>query len=124
MIRQLSMVCTFVVLLLSLTTTQAQKTWPAFTIVERTTYYDIKGDALSVSTSTRYNSASGDWRSVGNFGGYELATVSRRGKGVYKSSSRIGLLLKDSDHAPGCPLTTAEELTAIPSLSALKWFWV
>jgi TonB family protein len=110
MIRQLSVGCAIALLFLSFTTTRAQQTWPAFTIIERTTYYDIKGEALSANTSTRYNSASGDWRSVGSFGGYELATVSRRGKGVYQSSSRIGLLLKDLDHAPGCAFTTAEEL--------------
>ncbi|HEV2829795.1 MAG TPA: energy transducer TonB [Pyrinomonadaceae bacterium] len=110
MIRHLPIVCAVVVLLVSPPATRAQQTWPAFTVVERTTYYDIRGEVVSVSTSTRYNSASGNWRSVGNVGGYELATVSLRGKGIYHSSSRIGLLLKDSDHAPGCALTTAEEL--------------
>jgi TonB family protein len=79
-------------------------------MVVQTTYYDAKGEALSQNTSTRYDSASGDWRSVGSFAGYESATVYRRGKGVYRSESRTGKLLKISDHAPGCPFTTAAEL--------------
>lgn len=99
-----------VVVLLSLNSVRAQQTYTPFTMVVETSYYDAKGEALSHNTSTRYDSASGDWRHVGDFAGYESATIYRRGKGVYRSESRTGKLLKISDHAPGCPFTTAEEL--------------
>jgi hypothetical protein len=113
MIRRISSAYV-VVILLSLTSARAQQTYPAFTMVTQTSYYDAKGEVLSHNTSTRYDSASGDWRSVGSFAGYESATVYRRGKGVYRSESRTGKLIKLSDHAPGCPFTTAEELLRDP----------
>lgn len=108
MIRLVSVTCA--VVLLSLSSARAQQTYPAFTMVVQTTYYDAKGQTLSVSTQTRYDSANGDWRSVGNVAGYESATIYRRGVGVYSSTSRTQRLLKVSDHAPGCPFTTADEL--------------
>lgn len=88
----------------------AQRDHAAFTIVERTTYYDAKGEVSSSRSSTRYYSASGDWRSVGTVGDYEFATVYRRGIGVYQSNSRSGRLVKVFGHAPGCGFITAEEL--------------
>lgn len=110
MIRQVSITCAVVLVLLSLSSARGQQTYPAFTMVVQTTNYDAKGQMLSVSTHTRYDSANGDWRYVGNVGGFESATVYRRGVGVYASSSRTERLLKVSDHAPGCPFTTADEL--------------
>lgn len=109
MIRLMSVASAVVLVLLSLSSANGQQAYPPFTMVIQTTYYDAKGDILSISNSTRYDSASGDWRSVGSVAGYESATVYRRGRGVYISSSRTGRLLKVSSHAPGCPFTTAEE---------------
>jgi len=91
---------------------QQPRTYPPFTLVSRHTEYDSKGEQVRVSTSTRYESSSGDWRVVSKFGGDELATLYRRGKGVYQSNSRTSRIVKQMDHAPGCPLRTGEELRA------------
>lgn len=120
MIRPLSVTCApvFVALVvLSLSSAQAQQTYPAFTMVVQTTDYDAKGEALSSRMWTSYHSASGDWRYVGNSGGYEVATIYRRGRGVYTSNARTGVLLKASDHAPGCPLRTADQLRRDPKFA-------
>ena len=93
---------------------QQPRAYPPFTLVVRSTEYDSKGEVVRVSTSTRYESSNGDWRSVGKFGRDEQATLYRRGKGVYESNSRTGRLIKQSDHAPGCPLRTGEELLRDP----------
>ena len=96
---------------------QQMEVYPPFTVVMRVTDFDLKGEALSSRVWTIYHSASGDWRSVGNFGGYEVATIYRRSHGVYSSNARTGVMLKDSDHAPGCPIRTAEELRRDPKFA-------
>src|SRR5262249_34983875 len=96
---------------------QQARTYPPFTLVSRSTEYDAQGERVAVSTFKRYESSNGDWRVVGKFGGDELATLYWRGKGVYKSNSRTSRLIKESEHAPGCPLRTAEELRADPKFT-------
>ena len=91
---------------------QQPRKYPPFTVVTRSTEYDAKGEEMRVSLTTRYQASNGDWRSVGKSGVDEHATVYRRGKGVYQSNSRTLRLIKQSDHAPGCPLRTADELRA------------
>lgn len=93
---------------------QHRSAYPPFTITTQTTAYDVDGQAVSTSTATQYHSASGDWRSVGWGGGFEVATLYRRGRGVYLSNGRTGLTVKISSHAPGCPLRTAEQLRRDP----------
>lgn len=89
---------------------QQPQTYPPFTVVIRYTEYDSKGEIVRVSTYTRYQSSNGDWRSVVKYGDEEHATLYRRGRGFYHSNSRTLRIIKSMDHAPGCPLRTAEEL--------------
>ena len=89
-------------------------TYPAFTMTVQTTAYDAGGQAISSSIATRYDAPSGDWRYVRNVAGYEIATLYRRGRGVYYADSRTQLTLKISAHAPGCPLRSAEQLRGDP----------
>lgn len=96
---------------------QQGRSYPPYTSVSRFTEYDAKGEVVQVSTSTRYESSSGDWRSVGKSGGDEQATLYRRGKGVYQSNSRTSRTIKQSGHAPGCPLRTAAELRNDPKFN-------
>jgi TonB family protein len=96
---------------------QKSELYPPFTLVMQITDYDTKGEALSSRTWTNYHSANGDWRSVGNSGGYEVATIYRRGRGVYTSNARTGVLLKDSDHAPGCAIRTVAQLQRDPKFT-------
>jgi hypothetical protein len=91
-----------------------QQSYPPYTLVTRYTQYDANGETLRVMTHTRYQSSSGDWRSVVKVGGGEQATLYRRGKGVYQSDSRTSRLIKFMDHAPGCPIRTGEELRRDP----------
>jgi TonB family protein len=107
---KLSLACAVVVIFSGPPSAYAQQAHAAFTIVERTTYYDARGEVTLSSNSSRYYSASGDWRFVGTVGDYEFATVYRRGIGVYQSNSRSGRLFKVFGHAPGCGFITAEEL--------------
>lgn len=93
---------------------QRERTYPAYTLVTRSAEYDVKGEELRVWTSTRYESSTGDSRSVTKYDGEEHASLYRRGKGVYQSNSRTSRLIKEMSHAPGCPLRTAEELRADP----------
>ncbi|MFN2408376.1 MAG: hypothetical protein ABR594_20210 [Pyrinomonadaceae bacterium] len=93
---------------------QQPRTYPPFTSVTQLTEYDAKGETVHVSTFTRYESSTGDWRVVSKSGDDEQATLYRRGKGVYQSSSRTSRTIKQSDHAPGCPLRTAEQLRNDP----------
>lgn len=93
---------------------QGRRAYPPYTVVNRVTEYDAKGETIHVATFTRYESATGDWRSVGKSGDDELATIYRRGIGVYQSNSRTSRTIKQSGHAPGCPLRTAEELRNDP----------
>lgn len=93
---------------------QPNRSYPAFTMTIQTTAYDASGKAISRAVATRYDSASGDWRYVRNVGGYERATVYRRGRGVYTGDSRTELLIKISDYAGGCPLRNAEQLRNDP----------
>lgn len=89
---------------------QQPRKYPAFTLVIRHTEFDAKGETLRVATYMRYHASNGDWRSVVEFEGGEQATLYWRGRGVYQSNSRTSRIIKDSDHAPGCPLRTGEEL--------------
>lgn len=66
MIRLMCVASALLLVLLSLSSARGQQAYPPFTMVVQTTYYDAKGDILSISNSTRYDSASGDWRSVGS----------------------------------------------------------
>jgi TonB family protein len=120
MTSKVSITCAVVLVVLGVSLVQAQQTYPPFTMVMQKTDYDAKGDALSSRTWTSYHTASGDWRSVGNSGGYEVATIYRRGRGVYTSNARTGVLLKDSDHAPGCPIRTAEQLRRDPRFARVE----
>jgi len=86
-------------------------------MVAKATDYDEKGEALSIQEWTSYHSANGDRRSVGYNGGYEMASIYWRGRGVYTSNARTGVLLKNSDHAPGCPLRTADQLGDDPKFT-------
>jgi hypothetical protein len=93
---------------------QETRIYPPFTMTIETTAYDARGQVIATSSGTRYDSASGDWRYVRNVGGFEMATLYRRGRGVYSSDSRTQLILKETNHAPGCPLRTAEQLRRDP----------
>ena len=93
---------------------QGRRTYPPYTVVSRVTEYDAKGETVHVATFTRYESATGDWRVVSKIGEDEQATIYRRGKGVYQSNSRTSRSIKQSGHAPGCPLRTGEELRNDP----------
>ena len=120
MIRKISITCAVVLVVLGLSSVQAQQTYPAFTMVMQKTDYDAKGKALSSRTWTNYHATSGDWRSVGNSGGYEVATIYQRGRGVFTSNARTGVLLRDSDHAAGCPIRTAEQLRSDPKFARVE----
>ena len=96
---------------------QQRRTYPPFTSVTRLTEYDAKGEVVHVSTSIRYESSTGDWRVVSRSGGDEYATVYRRGKGVYQSSSKTYRIIKQSGHAPGCPLRTGQQLRNDPKFN-------
>jgi TonB family protein len=96
---------------------QQPRTYPAFTLVSRLTEYDAREQIVRVSTHTRYESSTGDWRVVFKSGVDEQATLYRRGKGVYQSNSRTSRIIKQSDHAPGCPLRTGEELQRDPKFA-------
>ena len=104
------MVVLFLLAVLTSALAQQPGAYPPFTMTTRTTVYTAKGEAISVSSATRYDSANGDWRHVSNVGGYERATIYRRGRGVYTADARAGVTLKESAHAPGCPLRTAAQL--------------
>ena len=114
--------CTAVIailLVLCLRAAMAQQvpSYRPYTLVSETTYYDTKGQVQGRSTSTEYVSATGDWRSVGVVAGSEMASVYRRGRGVYQSDAKTNRLIKVSSHAPGCPLRTAEQLRDDPKFS-------
>jgi len=96
---------------------QEPRRYPPYTVVTRYTEYDAKGDVVSVRVLTSYHSSTGDWRLVGRAGTDESATLYRRGKGVYQSSSRSSRIIKQTDHAPGCPIRTAEELRRDPKFT-------
>lgn len=108
-------VCAFITLIgVPLIAAQRSRTYPAFTMKIQTTAYDAREYAIATSTATRYDSDNGDWRYVTNVGGFEMATLYRRGRGVYNSDSRTQLILKVTDHALGCPLRSAEQLRSDP----------
>src|SRR2546423_11403579 len=115
-IRNLVGLCACLIVYACVSEARAQETrvYPAFTMTIQTTAYNARGEAISTSTATRYDSASGDWRYVRNIGGFEMATLYRRGRGVYDSDSHTQLILRTSAHAPGCPLSTAEQLRSDP----------
>jgi hypothetical protein len=113
--RNLVGVCVFVTLIcVAEIAAQPKRPYPAFTMTIQTTAYDASGQAISSSLATRYDSSSGDWRYVRNVGGYEIATLYRRGRGVYFADSRTQLIVKTSDQASGCPLRSAEQLRDDP----------
>ena len=91
---------------------QEARKYPPYTIVTRSVEYNAKGEEMRASMSTRYQASNGDWRSVSRTGVDEYATLYRRGRGVYQSNSRTNRLIKQTNHAPGCPLRTAEDLRA------------
>ncbi len=99
---------------------QDTRNYPAYTIVTRHTEYDAKGEKVGVRTGTQYHSSSGDWRAVDKSGEIELATIYRRGIGVYQSSSRTNRSIRQTGHAPGCPLRTADQLSADPKFERLE----
>src|SRR5258705_5143754 len=96
---------------------QQPRSYPAFTLVMRSTEYDTKGEIVYTSTHTRYESSSGDWRSVGKVADYEVATLYLRGRGVYQANSRTARTIKQSDHAPGCLLRTSAQLQGDPKFT-------
>lgn len=100
---------------------QQKQAYPAFTLTIQTTAYDASGQAISSSDATRYQSASGDWRYVRSVAGYEMATIYRRGRGVYNADSRTQLILKSSEHAPGCALRSAEQLRKDPKFTRTQF---
>jgi len=87
-----------------------QQPYPPYTLVSRLTQYDANGEIVRVSTHTRYQSSTGDWRVVSKSDGAERATLYQRGRGVFNSDSRTSRIIKSTDHAPGCPIRTGEEL--------------
>lgn len=115
-IRNFVGVCAFLVVYAYASGVGAQeaRVYPAFSMTIQTTAYDARGEAISTSTATRYDSANGDWRYVRSVNGFEMATLYRRGRGVFNSDSRTQLILKQTAHAPGCPLRTAEQLRSDP----------
>src|SRR6185503_6184060 len=116
LLRKLLGACVFAALIcVPEISAQSLQTYPAFTMTVRTTAYDAGGQVVSSSFATRYDSASGDWRYVRNVAGYEIATLYRRGRGVYYADSRTQLTLKISAHAAGCPLRSAEQLRGDPN---------
>jgi TonB family protein len=96
---------------------QQPRKYPPFTLVTRLTEYDGSGQIVRVSSYTRYQASNGDWRVVGKSANDEQATLYRRGKGVYQSNSRTSRIIKQTDHAPGCPLRTGEELRRDPTFA-------
>jgi TonB family protein len=87
-----------------------QQAYSPYTLVSRLTQYDANGETVRVTTHTRYQSSTGDWRLVSKFDGGEQATLYRRCRGVYQSDSRTSRIIKTMDHAPGCPIRTGEQL--------------
>ncbi len=96
---------------------QPARSYPPFTSVSQFIEYDSKGEVVNVSTYTRYESSTGDWRVVGKSALDERATIYRRGKGIYKSSLRTSRIIKETGHAPGCSLRTADELSRDPKFA-------
>jgi TonB family protein len=99
---------------------QETRPYPAYTMVTRHTEYDADGEKVAVRTSTQYHSSTGDWRAVDKTGQIELATIYRRGIGVYQSSSRTNRTIRQTSHAPGCPLRTADQLSADPKFARVE----
>lgn len=114
-VRQLVGACVFALLIcVPEINAQLLPTYAAFTMTVQTKAYDAEGRVISSSLATRYDSGSGDWRYVRNVAGYEIATLYRRGRGVYYADSRTQLTLKIAAQAPGCPLRSAEQLRGDP----------
>jgi len=115
--RVYTMVASLFVATLLCAEAMGQQSYPPYTLVTRYTQYDANGETVRVSTNTRYQSSSGDWRSVGKVGSGEQATLYRRGRGVFHSDSRTSRLIKSMDHAPGCPIRTGEDLRRDPKFA-------
>ena len=96
---------------------QQPRHYPPFTVVTRSTEYDANGNVVAARNQTAYHSSTGDWRVVNKGGTDESATLYRQGKGVYQSSSRSSRIIKQTGHAPGCPLRSAEELRRDPKFT-------
>ena len=89
---------------------QQQRSYVGYTVVKRTVFYDSNGVETNSFLFTTYHSSSGSFRSVSKSASDERATIYWRGRGVYTTSARTGVMIKESDHAPGCPIRTATEL--------------
>ena len=87
-----------------------QPAYPPYTLISRLTQYDANGETIRVTTHTRYQSSTGDWRVVSKSDGGEQSSLYRRGRGVYQSDSRTSRIIKSTEHAPGCPIRTGEQL--------------
>jgi TonB family protein len=96
---------------------QEPRRYPPFTVVTRSTEYDANGNVVAFRNQTTYHSSTGDWRLVGRSGTDQTATLYRQGKGVFQSSSRSSRIIRQTDHAPGCPIRSAEELRRDPKFT-------
>jgi len=107
----------FIALLVSAYAMGQDRSYPPYTVATRSTEYDANGNVVTVQTSTSFHSSTGDWRVVWRDGTAETATLYRRGQGVYQSNSRSSRIIKLTNHAPGCPIRTAEQLRADPKFT-------
>lgn len=105
-----TLVASFFVATLLCVDAMGQQSYPPYTLVTRLTQYDVNGETVRVTTHTRYQSSTGDWRVVSKSDGGEHASLYRRGRGVYNSDSRTSRIIKSMDQAPGCPIRTGEQL--------------
>jgi TonB family protein len=96
---------------------QESRRYPPFTVVTRSTEYDANGNVVAARNQVTYHSSTGDWRLVNKGGTDESATLYRQGKGVYQSSSRSSRIIRQTAHAPGCPIRSAEELRRDPKFT-------
>lgn len=96
---------------------------PAYTLVQRVTFYDAAGNATPVRELTRYASARGDWRAVWTYaGGLSEDTMFLPGKGVYYTDRKGKRLARLGDEATGRPATvTADELTVDPKFVRVEY---
>lgn len=96
---------------------------PAYTLVQRVTFYDAAGNATPVRELTRYASARGDWRVVWSYaGGLSEDTIFLPGRGVYYTDRRGRRLARLGDEASGRPASvTADGLTADPKFVRVEY---
>jgi len=96
---------------------------PAYTLVQRVTFYDAAGNATPVREMTRYASARGDWRVVWTYaGGLSEDTIFLPRRGVYYTDRRGKRLARLGDEASGRPAAvTADALTADPKFVRVEY---